>query len=94
MTLYVRLYLTALENLIKHGLMKRKSKPDIDEDEEEDELGVEASRRRNMALLAIRCMSELLVLHPHFNYRFVLFRFSLLVHWSPQNFGIASLFLN
>jgi len=64
-----RLYLTALENLIKHGLMKRKSKPDIDEDEEEDELGVESSRRRNMALLAIRCMSELLVLHPHFNYR-------------------------
>jgi len=66
-----RLYLTALENLIKNFLAKRKAdKPvsgALEEEEEEEE--AEKSRKRNLALLAIKCMSELLVTHPHFNYR-------------------------
>ena len=70
--LFLRLYLVALENLIKDGLTKRKQRSkdgddggDIDGEEEEERL----SRQRNLAFLAVKCMSELLISHPHFNYR-------------------------
>jgi len=73
-----RLYLVALENLIKNGLTNRKAKPKQTdggiegEDEEDDDDAEEEEKRlrmRNSAFLAVKCMSELLVTHPHFNYR-------------------------
>ena len=65
-----RLYLVALENLIKEGLTNRKrgSKVNADSGDEEEE-EARLSRQRNLAFLAVKCMSELLVAHPHFNYR-------------------------
>ena len=75
----IRLYLVALENLIKNGLtkLKAKSKPaagGVEGDDEEDDDGnaeeeEKRSRERNSAFLAVKCMTELLVTHPHFNYR-------------------------
>ena len=63
----------ALENLIKEGLTKRKQKSKVKDDEEDDgdesEEEEKMARQRNLAFLAIKCISELLVSHPHFNYR-------------------------
>jgi len=64
----------ALENLIKAGLTSKKYSPtdkhnaaggdDDDEDEEEKKW-----RRRDLAFLAVKSVCDLLVTHPHFNYR-------------------------
>ena len=62
----------ALENLIKVGLTSKKPSPTVkdnaaasnDDDEEEENW-----RRRDLAFLAVKCVCDLLVTHPHFNYR-------------------------
>ena len=69
--------MVALENLIKIGLTNRKVKSKqtdggFEGDEEDDDDAEEEEKRlrvRNSAFLAVKCMSELLVTHPHFNYR-------------------------
>ena len=70
--------MVALENLIKIGLTNRKVKSKQTdagiegEDEEDDGDAEEEEKRlrlRTSAFLAVKCMSELLVTHPHFNYR-------------------------
>ena len=71
LSLSSRLYLVALENLIKEGLTNRKRGSQVTADSgDEEEEEARSLRQRNLAFLAVKCMSELLVAHPHFNYRY------------------------